>query len=307
MPEKVNWSGSQTIAEGRCGLSCIQNKAKAEPITQTGLKMSQTREIISPGRLGRLDLDAHDPPISRLQNSVHLNVITGAIMKEFCSGIGPCELAGEFAEYEVFDKWTDKIVEAMDPLGGQAEEMSAKPGVDEHQLAHPLGSTRHRSRPPLQSLDEKHLLEQGQIAFGRSGRQAHLRGQTFNLDRLSHRACQPLQEATEIRPTFYLGQLGHVPVNEIVDIRLEKPRSARLGATYRLRKAAAKAALDITLATFGPRSRAVAEPPPVIIEDSIDEPLVNPLQLSLGKGPQLDRLHPADKRVGKATQTEQTG
>jgi hypothetical protein len=175
----------------------------------------------------------------------------------------------------------------------------AEAGVDEEQLPH-----SHRARggaiaPRGQPLDQKDLLEQGQVALDAASGNARVRREAFDLEQLGGEPSGDAQQVVQRLAPRHVGQLRDIAFHEVVRIGLEELRPARLVASGRFREATSREPLDQLLASEGAVGKAG-----LIVEDPVDEAIDAPLQLTLGKRPELDGLHATHQRIGQRLEAE---
>ena len=160
--------------------------------------------------------------------------------------------------------------------------------------------------PTIHTLDQEDFLEQRDVPLGRGGRKADLRRDPFDVQRLRHRSGEQPQQPPKLAPPFDLGQLGHISVDEVVDVGVEELRAPAGRTPQSFGEATSQSTLDVSISQFvTKRTSAGQRGCPFVVEDPIDKPFITTVDLALRERPQLDGLHPPHERIGQLAQTQQ--
>jgi hypothetical protein len=76
----------------------MKHDPSVEAVRHLSGEMAEVAEVIGPNRTGRLHFDAYHSPVRRFKDTVDLHSVSGSVVQEFGPDVGPCQLAGQFAE-----------------------------------------------------------------------------------------------------------------------------------------------------------------------------------------------------------------
>jgi hypothetical protein len=158
--------------------------------------------------------------------------------------------------------------------------------------------------PWRNALDQEHLLKQADVPQRRRLRYPCLIPHAAGHEKLPASRSQQPDERPHLCGALDIGELHHIPGNQVGDVRVMEPLPApRAGPRYRFGEAAAHDPVGV----LGPADLGRMPEVRAMREYRVNKPVWRLINLALRERPELDGLHPAGQRVRQATEPQHPG